>query len=84
MVTRVSYQVEVRIKDFEMKLSGVSFTEVLLQLNIRNYAQLKRWMRRYENGEIHSFEQPIGKQDSYGKGPDFRVRFNELIDFRFT
>ncbi|USL45149.1 helix-turn-helix domain-containing protein [Priestia megaterium] len=61
MGTRVSYPAEVKVKAIEMRLAGVPVKEVLSQLNIRSYTQLKRWMRRYKNGEIRRFEQPVGK-----------------------
>jgi len=63
MGTRVSYPVEVRMKAIEMRLAGVSVKEVMEELNIRNYTQLKTWMRWYRNSEIVS--QTIGfKQDT--------------------
>ncbi|WP_342427714.1 hypothetical protein [Paenibacillus sp. FSL L8-0158] len=40
------------------------------QLGIRNKTQLKTWMRWYRKGEVHRLEQPLGKQYSYGKGPE--------------
>jgi transposase len=32
--------------------------------------QIKTWMRWYPNGEHHRLSQPVGKQYTYGKGPD--------------
>ncbi|WP_374989650.1 IS3 family transposase (plasmid) [Priestia megaterium] len=78
MGTRVSYPAEVKIKAIEMRLAGVPVKEVLSQLNIRSYTQLKRWMRWYKNGEMHRFEQPVGKQYSYGKGPGFKDEISKL------
>lgn len=40
------------------------------QLGIRNKTQLKTWMSWYRKGEVHRLEQPVGKQYSYGKGPE--------------
>ncbi|WP_377946574.1 hypothetical protein [Alkalibacillus flavidus] len=40
-------------------------------------------MRWYHNSEIHRFDQPIGKQYSYGHGPEFKSedeRKNRQID----
>jgi len=63
MGTRVSYPVEVRMKAIEMRLAGVPVKVVMEELNIRNYTQLKTWMRWYRNSEIVS--QTIGfKQDT--------------------
>ncbi|MGG0333176.1 IS3 family transposase [Priestia aryabhattai] len=78
MGTRVSYPAEIKIKAIEMRLAGIPVKEVLSQLNIRSYTQLKRWMRWYKNGEMHRFEQPVGKQYSYGKGPGFKDEMSKL------
>ncbi|MEH6941783.1 IS3 family transposase [Bacillus sp. JJ722] len=71
MGTRVSYPIEVKMKAIEMRLAGVPVKEVMGKLNIRNYTQIKTWMRWYRNGELHRLEQPVGKQYSYGKGPEY-------------
>ncbi|MCM3796809.1 IS3 family transposase [Priestia megaterium] len=78
MGTRVSYPAEIKIKAIEMRLAGLPVKEVLSQLNIRSYTQLKRWMKWYKNGEMHRFEQPVGKQYSYGKGPGFKDEMSKL------
>lgn len=78
MGTRVSYPVEIKRKAIEMRLAGVPVKEVMLQLNIRNRSQLKTWMRWYKNGEMHRFEQPVGKQYSYGKGPNDETEIAKL------
>ena len=37
---------------------------------IRAYdTQVETWTRWYKNGEMHRFEQPVGKQYTYGKSP---------------
>jgi transposase-like protein len=48
------------------------------QLDIRNQTQLKTWMNWYRNGEIHRLEQPIGKQYSYGSGPEYASEVERL------
>ncbi|OMD34102.1 transposase [Paenibacillus odorifer] len=70
MATRVSYPVEIKMKAIEMRLAGVPVKEVMEQLGIRNKTQLKTWMRWNRNGERHRLQQPVGKQYSYGKGPE--------------
>ena len=45
MGTRVSYPVEVKMKAIEMRLARVPVKEVMEELNIRNYTQLKTWMK---------------------------------------
>ncbi|MBM7651325.1 hypothetical protein [Neobacillus cucumis] len=69
MGTRVSYPVEIKMKAIEMRLAGVP-NQVLEELNIRNRTQLKTWMKWYRNGEHRRFEQPVGKQYTFGKGPE--------------
>ncbi|WP_213654671.1 IS3 family transposase [Paenibacillus vini] len=71
MATRVSYPLEVKMKAIEMRLAGIPVKEVMEQLNIRNKTQLKTWMRWYRSGEWNRLEQPVGKQYSYGKGPEY-------------
>ncbi|MCI2257306.1 helix-turn-helix domain-containing protein, partial [Domibacillus sp. PGB-M46] len=64
MRTRVSYPAEIKMKAVQMRLAGVAVKEVMKELNIRNYTQLKTWMKWYKAGELHRFEQPVGKQYS--------------------
>lgn len=71
MATRVSYPLETKKKAIEMKLAGIPVKEIMEQLNIRNKTQIETWMRWYRSGELKRLEQPVGKQYSYGKGPDF-------------
>ena len=71
MGTRVSYPIEVKMKAIEMKLAGVSTKDILEQLNIRNKSQVQTWMKWYLNGELHRLEQPVGKQYTFGKGPEY-------------
>ncbi|WP_277587044.1 IS3 family transposase [Psychrobacillus antarcticus] len=78
MVTRISYPVEVKMKAIEMRLAKVPVKEVMEELNIRNYTQLKTWMRWYRNGEIHRLHQPVGKQYTFGKGPEYESETAKL------
>ncbi|MUT65617.1 helix-turn-helix domain-containing protein [Paenibacillus sp. NEAU-GSW1] len=78
MATRVSYPLEVKMKAVELRLKGVSVREVMDQLNIRNKSQVETWMRWYRNGELHRLEQPVGKQYSYGKGPEYISEVEKL------
>lgn len=79
MGTRVSYPAEVKLKAVKLRLAGTPVKEVLEQLNIRNNTQLKIWMKWYRNGEAHRFEQPVGKQYSYGKGPEHETETAKLL-----
>ncbi|MFE8700051.1 IS3 family transposase [Cytobacillus sp. FJAT-54145] len=53
------------------KMSG-QFTneEIIKKYGIKNVSQIKTWMKWYRENQIHRFDQPIGKQYSYGHGPD--------------
>ncbi len=84
MGTRVSYPVEVKMKAIELRLAGVPIKEVMEQLQIRNYTQLKVWMKWYREGELHRLEQPVGKQYSFGKGPRYDSELARLeVENRF-
>ncbi|WP_145939399.1 IS3 family transposase [Bacillus xiamenensis] len=72
MGTRVSYPASVKEEAVQMKLAGVSTKEIMDKLGIKNKTQVKTWMKWYHNGETHRFHQPVGKQYSYGKGPEYQ------------
>ncbi len=78
MGTRVSYPVEIKQKAVEMRMAGVSVKEIMHQLNIRNKTQIQTWVRWYKAGEIHRFEQPVGKQYAYGKGPSYSSELEQV------
>ncbi|WP_211634924.1 IS3 family transposase [Lysinibacillus parviboronicapiens] len=79
MGTRVSYPYEVKMKAIEMRLAGIPTKQVLIELNIRHKTQVETWMRWYRNGEIHRFEQPVGKQYTFGKGPEYENEQTKLV-----
>lgn len=78
MATRVSYPVEVKMKAIEMRLAGIPVKEVMEQLGIRNKTQVNTWMKWYRNDELNRLEQPVGKQYSYGKGPEYMSELEKL------
>ncbi len=78
MRTRVSYPVEVKQKAVEMRLAGVPVKEIMQELNIKNKTQIQTWVRWYKAGDTHRFEQPVGKQYSYGKGPEYSSELEKL------
>jgi len=54
------------------KLAGnLSTKEIMEKYDIRNKSQVETWMRWYKKGEIYRFDQPIGKQYTFGHGPEF-------------
>lgn len=78
MATRVSYPVEIKMKAIEMRNAGMTVKEVMEQLNIRNKTQVETWMRWYRSGELNRLEQPVGKQYTYGKGPEYSSELEQL------
>lgn len=78
MGTRVSYPAEVKQKAVEMRLAGVPMKEIMQELNIKNKTQVQTWVRWYKTGDTHRFEQPVGKQYTYGKGPEYSSELERL------
>lgn len=55
------------------KMSGELTTkEIMEKYGIKNKSQIETWMRWYRANETHRFDQPIGKQYSFGHGPEFK------------
>lgn len=68
------YSSEIKWAVVKDKLSGELTTkEIMEKYNIKNKTQIETWLRWYRNGEIYRFDQPIGKQYSYGHGPEFKT-----------
>ncbi len=78
MRARVSYPVEVKQKAVEMRLAGMPVKEIMQELNIKNKTQVQTWVRWYKAGDTHRFEQPVGKQYTYGKGPEYSSELEKL------
>ena len=70
MATRIMHSYETKMKVIEMKLSGYTIRQIQKETGIKNITQINTWWRWYRNGEIHRFHQPVGKQYSFGKGPE--------------
>ncbi|QIW21094.1 IS3 family transposase [Bacillus thuringiensis] len=70
MKTRVHYPEEVKWKVIEMKKDGDSNRTIMEKLGIKNVSQIKTWMKWYLTGQTYRFQQPVGKQYAYGKGPN--------------
>ncbi|WPC79997.1 IS3 family transposase [Bacillus halotolerans] len=78
MGTRMSYPIEVKQKAVEMRLAGVPMKEIMQELNIKNKTQVQTWARWHKAGDTHRFEQPVGKQYTYGKGPEYSSELEKL------
>jgi transposase-like protein len=65
------YSNEVKWAVVKDKMSG-QFTnqEIMAKYGIKNVSQIKTWMKWYRENQVHRFDQPIGKQYSYGHGPE--------------
>lgn len=64
------YSAELKWSVVKDKLSGqYSNQQIMEKYGIKNVSQIKTWMRWYRNNEMHRFDQPIGKQYSFGHGP---------------
>ena len=59
---------EVKWKVIEMKKDGYSNRTIMEKLGIKNVSQIKTWMKWYRTDQTYRFQQPVGKQYSYGKG----------------
>ncbi|QDK67253.1 IS3 family transposase [Bacillus halotolerans] len=78
MGTRMSYPIEVKQKAVEMRLAGVPMKAIMQELNIKNKTQVQAWVRWHKAGDTHRFEQPVGKQYTYGKGPEYSSELEKL------
>ncbi|MBB6601759.1 hypothetical protein MKY83_09005 [Bacillus sp. FSL M8-0266] len=65
------YSAEIKWAVVKDKLSG-QFTnqQIMDKYHIKNVSQIKTWMKWYRENQLHRFDQPIGKQYSFGYGPD--------------
>ncbi|MBC2370372.1 IS3 family transposase [Listeria booriae] len=84
MGTRVAYPLQVKQEAIEMKLAGKTVKEIMETLHIKNKTQVETWWRWYRNGEEHRLFQPVGKQYTFGKGPEVLPELEQLrIDNKF-
>lgn len=61
-----------------MRLAVIPVKQILIEFNIRHKTQVKTWMRWYKNGEIHRFEQPVGKEYTFDKDPEYENKQAKL------
>ena len=67
-MVKKAYSVETKLACIEMKKAGKSNKVIMETLGIKNVSQAKTWQRWYQNDELYRFQQPVGKQYTYGKG----------------
>lgn len=51
---------------------------IMEELNVRHKTQIETWVRWYKGCGMHRFEQPVGKQYTYGKGPESLTPMEQL------
>jgi transposase len=65
------YPEEIKREVVRLKLLGeLTNKEIMEKFGIKNITQIKTWVRWFKNGEEHRLTQPIGKQYTFGKGPE--------------
>jgi len=70
-MTRISYSSDVKWAVVKEKLAGELTTkEIMEKYEIKNKSQVETWMRWYKKNELYRFDQPVGKQYTYGHGPE--------------
>jgi len=73
------YTSEIKWSVVKEKLSGTATTkEIMEKYGIKNRSQIETWMRWYRKNEIYRFDQPIGKQYSYGHGPEGQSEVDKI------
>lgn len=64
------YSSEIKWAVVKAKMSGeLTTAEIMEKYGIKNKSQISVWMKWYQQGDIYRFDQPIGKQYTYGHGP---------------
>ncbi len=65
------YPEEIKREVIRLKLLGeLSNKEIMDRYGIKNVSQIKTWLKWFREGEEHRLAQPIGKQYTFGKGPE--------------
>lgn len=64
------YTLEVKLEAIKLREEGYSVKEIQKLLDIKSESQIYTWWYWYRDGEHHRLSQPIGKQYSYGLGPE--------------
>lgn len=73
------YSLELKMKAIHLREQGWTFEKIAKELDITNSSQAKQWWYWYRDGEIDRLSQPIGKQYSWGHGPEGSTPEESLI-----
>lgn len=63
------YTLETKLEAIKLKDEGVPVKEIQEILNIKSESQIYTWWYWFRDEEHHRLVQPIGKQYSFGHGP---------------
>lgn len=78
MGTRIAYPIQIKEMAIQMKQDKIPVKKIMEELGIKNKTQIETWWRWHRNGEHHRLVQPVGKQYSYGKGPENQLNEAQL------
>lgn len=78
MGTRIAYPIQIKEMAIQMKQDKIPVKKIMEELGIKNKTQIETWWRWHRNGEHHRLVQPVGKQYSYGKGPENQLNETQL------
>ena len=73
------YSLELKMKAIHLREEGWTFDSIAKELDIKNVSQAKRWWYWYKGGELNRLSQPIGKQYSFGHGPEGKTAEETLL-----
>ena len=78
MGNRVTYPIHIKEMAIKMKEDNIPVKLIMEELGIKNKTQIETWWRWHRNGQHHRLVQPVGKQYTYGKGPEVQSTEQQL------
>lgn len=78
--TKMKYPIGVKMNAIKMKQEGFPISEIQKTFGIKSESQVYAWWYWYRDGELHRLEQHVGKQYSYGYGPEGSTREEVLLN----
>lgn len=70
MAKKNVYSLETKLKAIELRESGKSVKYIMEELGVKSESQVYTWWYWYKAGNIDRLSQTIGKQYTYGFGPE--------------
>lgn len=68
------------MKAIEMKKNGIAVKVIQEALHIKSPSQVYTWWYWYRDGNSHRLKQPIGKQYTFGHGPEGSTKEEVLVN----